>query len=66
MIAGGNLDPKKIQQEAERLGLHQPAKSQIKYISLGNTDGGEVLKTETPNAFNAFINQVSVILEYLH
>lgn len=66
MIAGGNLDPKKIEQEAERLGLHQPAKSQIKYISLGNTDGGEVLKTETPNAFNAFINQVSVILEYLH
>ena len=66
MKAEGNLDPKKIQQEAQRLGLSQPAKSQIKYISLGNTDSGEVLKTEEPNGLSAFINRVSVILEYLH
>jgi len=66
MLAEGNLDPKKIEQEAQRLGLHQPAKSQIKYISLGNTDNGEVLKTEKPNALSAFINRASVILEYLH
>lgn len=66
MKAEGNLDPKKIQQEAQRLGLSQPAKSQIKYISLGNTDSGEVLKTEEPNGLSAFINRASVILEYLH
>ncbi len=66
MLAEGNLDPKKIEQEAARLGLHQPVKSQIKYISLGNTDNGEVLKTEKPNALSAFINRASVILEYLH
>ena len=64
--AGGNLDPKKIEQEAERLGLQQPVQSQIKYISLGNTDNGEVLKTEETNALNAFINRVSGILEYLY
>ncbi len=64
--AGGNLDPKKIEQEAERLGLQQPAQSQIEYISLGNTDNGEVLKAEETNALNAFINRVSGILEYLY
>ena len=62
----GNLDPKKIELEAERLNLHLPAKSQIKYISLGNTDNGEVLKTEKTNGFSAFINRISVILEYLY
>lgn len=66
MKAEGNLDPKKVQQEAQRLGLSQPAKSQIKYISLGNTDCGEVLKTDEPNGLSAFINRASVILEYLH
>lgn len=66
MEAEGNLDPKKIEQEAEKLGLCQPANSQIKYISLGNTDCGEVLKTEKPNGLSAFINRISVILEYLH
>lgn len=64
--AGGNQDPKKIEQEAARLGLKPPAQSQIKYISLGNTDNGEVLKIEETNAFSAFINRVSVILEYLY
>ena len=64
--AEGNLDPKKIDQEAERLGLQQPVQSQIKYISLGNTDNGEVLKAEETNALNAFINRVSGILEYLY
>ena len=66
MLAEGNLDPKKIEQEAQRLGLHQPVKSQIKYISLGNTDNGEVLKTEETNVLSAFINRMSVILEYLY
>lgn len=66
MKAEGNLDPKKVDQEAQRLGLQQPDKSQIKYISLGNTDNGEVLKTEEVSAFSAFINRVSVILEYLY
>ena len=66
MIAKSNLDPKRIGQEAERLGLHQPAKGQIKYISLGNTDNGEVLKAEKTNTFSAFINRVSVILDYLY
>lgn len=64
--ASGNLDPKKIEQEAARLGLKPPAQNQIKYISLGNTDNGEVLKTEEISAFSAFINRVSVILEYLY
>ena len=64
--AEGNLDPKKIDQEAERLGLQQPVQSQIKYISLGNTDNGEVLKAEETNSLNAFINRVSGILEYLY
>lgn len=66
MEAEGNLDMKKIEQEAERLGLKPPMKNQIKYISLGNTDNGEVLKTEETNALSAFINRVSVILEYLY
>jgi len=66
MIAESNVEPKRIVQEAERLGLHQPVKRQIKYISLGNTDNGEVLKAEKTNAFSAFINRVSVILDYLY
>lgn len=64
--AEGNLDPKKIEQEAERLGLRPPAKSQIEYISLGNTDNGEVLQVEESSSWNAFINRISVILEYLY
>ena len=64
--AEGNMDPKKIETEAERLGLRPPVKSQIKYISLGNSDNGEVLKTEETSAFSAFINRMSVILEYLY
>ena len=64
--AEGNMDPKRIEKEAERLGLKPPAKNQVKYISLGNTDNGEVLKTEQPSTFAAFINRVSVILEYLY
>ncbi len=64
--AEGNVDPKKVELEAQRLNLQQPAKSQIKYISLGNTDNGEVLKAEKTNGFSAFINRVSVILEYLY
>lgn len=64
--AEGNMDPKRIEKEAERLGLRPPAKNQVKYISLGNTDNGEVLKTEETGAFSAFINRVSVILEYLY
>lgn len=66
MKAEGNLDPKKVDQEAQRLGLQQPDANQVKYISLGNTDNGEVLKTENTNTFSAFINRVSVILEYLY
>ncbi|MBQ2889131.1 MAG: hypothetical protein IJE41_01625 [Clostridia bacterium] len=66
MKAEGNLDMKKIEQEAERLGLRPPMKNQIKYISLGNTDNGEVLKTEETNVLSAFINRMSVILEYLY
>ena len=66
MKAEGNLDPRKVDQEAQRLGLQQPDKSQIKYISLGNTDGGEVLKVEEKSSFSAFINRASVILEYLY
>lgn len=66
MEAEGNLDMKKIEQEAQRLGLRPPMKNQIKYISLGNTDNGEVLKTEETNALSAFINRMSVILEYLY
>ena len=66
MAAQGNLDPKRVAQEAERLGLRPPAKNQIKYISLGNTDNGEVLKTEQTSTLSAFINRVSVILEYLY
>ncbi len=64
--AEGNMDPKRVAQEAERLGLQQPAKSQIAYISLGNTDNGEVLKAEEKSSFSAFINRASVILEYLY
>lgn len=64
--AEGNQDPKKIEQAAARLGLKPPAQEQIKYISLGNTDNGEVLKTEEVSTFSAFINRVSVILEYLY
>ncbi len=66
MKAEGNLDPKRVDQEAQRLGLHQPDKSQIKYISLGNTDNGEVLKAEETGTFSAFIHRLSVILEYLY
>ena len=61
-----NVDQRKIEQEAERLGMKQPDENQIKYISLGNTDNGEVLKTEKTNALSAFINRLSVILEYLY
>ena len=64
--ADGNIDPKVIEREAERLGMRQPSKNQIKYISLGNTDNGEVLKNEKANALSAFINSVSGILEYLY
>lgn len=64
--AEGNMDPKRIAQEAERLGLQQPTKNQIAYISLGNTDNGEVLKVEEKSSFSAFINRASVILEYLY
>ena len=64
--AEGNMDPKRIEKEAERLGLRPPMKNQVKYISLGNTDNGEVLKSEEPSTFAAFINRVSVILEYLY
>ncbi|MBE7033514.1 MAG: hypothetical protein E7406_04725 [Ruminococcaceae bacterium] len=64
--AEGNMDPKRVEQEAIRLGLRQPSKNQIAYISLGNTDGGEVLKVEEKSSFSAFINRASVILEYLY
>lgn len=64
--AEGNLDPKKIEQEAQRLGLRPPTKNQVAYISLGNVDNGEVLKVEEKSSFSAFINRVSVILEYLY
>lgn len=64
--AEGNQDPKKIEQEAIRLGLRPPAKNQIQYISLGNTDNGEVVKLEEKSSFSAFINRASVILEYLY
>lgn len=64
--AEGNLDPKKIEQEAQRLGLKPPAKNQIQYIALGNTDNGEVLKVEEKSTFSAFINRISGILEYLY
>ncbi len=63
MEAEGNVDPKRIEQEAERLGLSQ---DQIKYISLGNKDNGEVLKSENKNAVSAFINRLAGILEYLY
>lgn len=66
MYAEGNLDPKRIEQEAQRLGLQQPVKKQIKYISLGNTDNGEVLKVEEKGGISAFISRMSVILEYLY
>lgn len=64
--AEGNMDPKTIEREAERLGLRPPIKEQVQYVSLGNTDNGEVLKVEEPSAFTAFINRISVILEYLY
>ena len=64
--ADGNIDPKVIEKEAERLGLRQPSKEQITYISLGNVDNGEVLKNEKTNVLNAFINSISGILEYLY
>ncbi len=64
--AEGNLDPKKIEQEAQRLGFKPPAKNQIEYIALGNTDNGEVLQVEESSSWNAFINRISVILEYLY
>lgn len=64
--AEGDMDPKRIEKEAERLGLRPPLKDQVQYISLGNTDNGEVLKVEEPSSFTAFINRVSVILEYLY
>ena len=66
VAANGNLDPKKIDQEAQRLGLQQPDQSQVKYISLGNDDAGEVLKTEETSTLNAFVDRVSGILEYLY
>lgn len=64
--ADGNIDPKVIEREALRLGMKQPTKDQIKYISLGNVDNGEVLKTEKTSTLSAFINSVSGILEYLY
>ena len=66
VVAAGNLDPKRIEQEAERLGLQQLSDRQIKYISLGNVDNGEVLKTESIGGMSAFINQLSGILGYLY
>lgn len=66
MYAKGDLDPKTIDQQAERLGLRPPTKEQIKYVSLGNTDNGEVLKVEETGSSNAFINALSGILEYLY
>lgn len=66
MYAGGDLDPKRIDQEAERLGLRPPAKNQIKYVSLGNKDNGEVLKVEESGSNSAFINGLAGILEYLY
>ncbi len=66
VVATGNLDPKTLEKEAVELGLHQPTKSQIKYISLGNVDNGEVIKTEETGGFSAFINGLSDILKYLY
>ena len=66
MHASGDLDPKRIDHEAERLGLRPPAKNQIKYVSLGNKDNGEVLKVEEAGSNSAFINGLRGILEYLY
>ena len=66
VVATGNLDPKRIEEEAARLGLQPPSEKQIKYISLGNVDNGEVIKTESTSGMSAFINQVSGILGYLY
>ena len=66
MSSEGNADPKRIEKEAEKLGLRQPSKNQIKYISLGNKDNGEVLKNEKKSSLSAFINGISVILDYLY
>ena len=66
MYAEGELDPKAIVREAANLGLHLPTKEQIKYVSLGNCDNGEVLKVEEIESGNAFINSLRGILEYLY
>ena len=66
MYAEGTLDHKKIESEAEKLGLRPPLKEQVKYVSLGNTDGGEVFKTEEVKSDSAFMNGLAGILEYLY
>lgn len=62
----GSIDLKRVDEEAVRLGMQKPSKSQIRYLSLGNPDSGVVLKEDSGSAIQAFVNNVAAFLEYLY
>lgn len=56
-----------IEEKAAELGLRQADSSQIVYISLDNTDHGEVLaEDKSTGGLSLFFNKVAAIAEYLY
>ena len=53
--------------QAAELGLYKISRDQIVYISLDNTDSGEILAEDNSNVgINAFFNKVAAIAEYFY
>ena len=55
------------EEQAAEMGLYKINRDQIVYISLDNTDSGEILAEDNSNVgINAFFNKVAAIAEYFY
>lgn len=56
-----------VEEKAAELGLVSASEGQIVYLSLDNTDKGEILAEDKSNrGIHLFFNKVAVIAEYLY
>ena len=55
------------EEQAAEMGLYKVNRDQVVYISLDNTDSGEILAEDNSNVgINAFFNKVAAIAEYFY
>ena len=55
------------EEQAAEMGLYKISRDQIVYISLENTDSGEILAEDNSNVgISAFFNKVAAIAEYFY